>query len=147
MCPSPPTDAHPTPTIENYLKTIHELGDGEGLVGPTAIAEALGVSGPTVSVTLHRIQNSGWIRRVGRRVGLTPTGLAHASSVLRRRDAGEAFLVRTLGLPREVAVRDACELEHALSPRALDALERHLGLDPQSSPDSDHVPNDARRTS
>lgn len=118
----------PTPTIENYLKTIHSLQDAEGLVRPTAIADAMGVAGPTVTVTLRRIEEAGWVERLERQVRLTPLGVAHATAVARRRDVGEAFLELMLGLPHDVAVREACELEHALSAQAVEALEQQLEL-------------------
>lgn len=116
----------PTPTIENYLKAIRSIEGEEGLVRPTEIAEAMGVSAPTVTVTLQRIQEAGWIERVGKSVRLTSAGLAQASSVTRRCDVSMAFLEGMLGLPHDEAVREACVLEHALSPRAVDALERLL---------------------
>ncbi|MGV8082846.1 MAG: metal-dependent transcriptional regulator [Coriobacteriia bacterium] len=116
----------PTPTIENYLKAICLLEDEDGLVRPTEIAEAMGVSAPTVTVTLRRIQEAGWVERIGNSVRLTSAGFAHASSVTRRRDVSMAFLEKMLGLPHDVAVHEACVLEHALSQRAVDALEHRL---------------------
>lgn len=123
MHPTPPDG--PTPTIEEYLKTICAL-EPKGLARPTRIALAMGVSGPTVTVTLRRLKEAGLIERAGREVRLTEKGRQHALSVIARRDVAELFLERMLGFPREEALREACRLEHALSPRVADALAKLL---------------------
>lgn len=120
---------HPSPTVEDYLKTILALdAEAGGLVRPAAIADAMGVTRPTVTATLRRLADAGWVERSGRGVRLTSEGREHARSVARRRDIAEAFLERMLGFPRDVAMAEACTLEHALSARAADALARRLGL-------------------
>lgn len=113
----------PTPTIEEYLKAIHAL-EQTGLVRPTRIAEAMGVSGPTVTVTLRRLKEAGLVERAGRGVRLTESGRRHAVSVIERHDIAERFLEGVLGLPRDEALREACRLEHALSPQVAEAISR-----------------------
>jgi len=115
----------PTPTLEEYLETIYKLS-GEGRVKPTQIAEAIGVSGPTVTATLKRLEGHGLVARAGTDVVLTGEGLARSVDVVRRHRIAERFLVDTLGLDWEAAHEDACLLEHALSPRVLVALEAYL---------------------
>jgi DtxR family transcriptional regulator, Mn-dependent transcriptional regulator len=128
----------PTATLEEYLEAIYKLSD-PGPVRPTAIAEAMGVSGPTVTATLRRLQAHGYVTRKGTDVLLTEEGLARALDIVRRHRIAETFLVQTLGLDWDAAHEDACLLEHALSPRVLEALERFLG-DPVVCPHGHPIP-------
>lgn len=114
-----------TATLEEYLETIYKLSE-RGPVRPTPIAEALGVSGPTVTATLKRLQAAGYATRDDGDVVLTDKGRALALDIVRRHRISERFLVDVLGLSWDEAHEDACRLEHALSPRVLTALERFL---------------------
>jgi DtxR family Mn-dependent transcriptional regulator len=116
----------PTPTLEEYLETIYKLSQ-DGRARPTQIAEAVGVSGPTVTATLKRLEGHGLVSREGTGVLLTDTGMSRAVDIVRRHRIAERFLVDALGLDWEAAHEDACLLEHALSPRVLEALETFLG--------------------
>ena len=116
----------PTATLEEYLESIYRLAASDSVVRPTQIAEAVGVSGPTVTATLRRLEAQGYIVREGTSVVLTPSGRERAVDILRRHRVAEAFLVDTLGLEWDAAHEEACLLEHALSPRVVDALEKFL---------------------
>ena len=115
----------PTSTLEEYLESIYKLA-AQGSVRPTQIADAIGVSGPTVTATLRRLQSQGLVTRDGTAVVLTGEGTARALDIVRRHRIAERFLVDALGLDWEAAHEDACLLEHALSPRVLEALEIFL---------------------
>ena len=54
----------PTATLEEYLETIYKLSES-GPVKPTAIAESMGVSGPTVTATLRRLESHDLVTREG----------------------------------------------------------------------------------
>lgn len=128
-----------TATLEEYLETIYKLSE-KGVVRPTPIAEALGVSGPTVTVTLKRLETAGYIVRQGSEVVLTEAGRTLALDIVRRHRISERFLVDVLGLPWDEAHEDACRLEHALSPRVLAALEEFLE-NPEVCPHGHPIPN------
>lgn len=128
----------PTATLEEYLETIYKLSEG-GSVRPSQIAEAIGVSGPTVTATLKRLESRDLVSRVGTEVLLTPAGIAESLDIVRRHRVAERFLVDVLGLDWNAAHEDACLLEHALSPRVLEALERFLG-DPSVCPHGHPIP-------
>lgn len=131
----------PTATLEEYLETIYKLGDG-GPVKPTRIADAIGVSGPTVTATLKRLESHGLVARRGTDVLLTDEGRARSLDIVRKHRVAERFLVDVLGLDWEAAHEDACLLEHALSPRVLEALEAFLG-DPTVCPHGHPIPSAA----
>jgi DtxR family Mn-dependent transcriptional regulator len=115
----------PSSTLEEYLETIYKLSQ-RGAVKPTQIAEAIGVSGPTVTATLRRLESHGLVTREGTQVLLTDEGMARSLAIVRRHRLAERFLVDVLGLPWEDAHEDACLLEHALSERVLSALELYM---------------------
>jgi DtxR family Mn-dependent transcriptional regulator len=128
----------PTATLEEYLETIYKLSQ-TGPVKPTAVAESMGVSGPTVTATLRRLEAQTYVTREGTDVLLTTEGTARALDIVRRHRVAETFLVQTLGLDWEAAHEDACLLEHALSPRVLEALERFLD-NPEVCPHGHPIP-------
>lgn len=115
----------PSETLEEYLETIYKLAE-RGSVRPTPIAEALGVSGPTVTATLKRLESRGLIVRERGDVVLTEDGRRLAIDIIRRHRVAERFLVDVLGLSWDEAHEDACRLEHALSQRVMVALEEFL---------------------
>jgi DtxR family transcriptional regulator, Mn-dependent transcriptional regulator len=115
----------PTATLEEYLEAIYKLAR-HGPVRPTQVADSVGVSGPTVTATLRRLETHGLVVRDGTKVILTEEGLGRALDVVRRHRIAETFLVDTLGLDWDVAHEEACVLEHALSDRVLGALEAFL---------------------
>jgi DtxR family Mn-dependent transcriptional regulator len=130
--------AMPTPTLEEYLETIYKLSQ-RGPVRPTQIAEAVGVSGPTITATLRRLAAQGFTARDGNVISLTSKGLATSIDIVRRHRISERFLVDVLGLDLDEAHEDACLLEHALSPRVLAALEGFLDS-PEVCPHGHPIP-------
>jgi DtxR family Mn-dependent transcriptional regulator len=132
-----------TETVENYLKAIYALGreSPAGEAGMTRIAAVLGVTTGTATSMIKRLADAGFVRyrRFGG-VSLTPRGKSAALDILRRHRLLETFLVRTLGLDWSVVHAEAERLEHALSPRVLEALDRHLGR-PEFDPHGDPIPD------
>jgi DtxR family Mn-dependent transcriptional regulator len=115
----------PSSTLQEYLETIYKMSLN-GDVRPTQIAEALAVSGPTVTATLRRLEAADLITRPAGGVALTDAGRHEAIEVVRRHRLAERFLVDALQLPWDSVHDEACLLEHAMSPRVLEALERFL---------------------
>jgi DtxR family Mn-dependent transcriptional regulator len=115
----------PSATLEEYLETIYKISLS-GPVRPTQLAEALSVSGATVTATLRRLEAAGLVSRPEGGVALTESGRREAIEVVRRHRVAERFLVDALGLPWDAAHEEACVLEHAMSPRVLAALESYL---------------------
>ncbi|MDZ4166774.1 MAG: metal-dependent transcriptional regulator, partial [Coriobacteriia bacterium] len=81
---------------------------------------------PTVTATLRRLKTAGLIERPDGGVTLTPDGRQAALDIVRRHRLAERFLVDALGLPWDEVHDEACQLEHALSPRVQEALETFL---------------------
>lgn len=130
----------PSETLQEYLETIYKMSLN-GDVRPTAIADALGVSGPTVTATMRRLEGAGLITRPDGGVALTDVGKREAIEVIRRHRIAERFLVDVLQIPWESVHEDACLLEHAMSPRVLSALEAYLD-NPSVCPHGHPIPSD-----
>lgn len=109
-------------TIENYCKTVYELDRGEG-VKSVDIAQALSISKISVSITLHKLKDEGYIdmKRYGR-VKLTDKGKCVARKISGKHHAIEDFLEQCLGLDREKALCEACAIEHHLSDETVKRL-------------------------
>ena len=131
------------PAVEQYLETILELEEA-GIVPMRArIVERLGVSAPSVSETVKRLEREGYVTLDGDRVlHLTGPGRAYATSMLRRHRLAEVLLVDILKVPWPQVHEEACRLEHAIS----DNLERHLVAllgDPGVCPHGSPIPGSA----
>jgi DtxR family Mn-dependent transcriptional regulator len=132
-----------TESIEDYLIAIYRLGRShdDERVTTSAIAQALGVSAPSVTSmtqkTLTRLGLVDYERHRG--VTLTPLGEQIALAILRHHRIVELFLVETLGLPWDQIHDEANRLEHAMSPMLIDRLAAMLG-DPQVDPHGDPIP-------
>ncbi len=116
-----------TPNMEMYLKTIYEIVDEGNDPRVKAIAERLGVKMPSVSGALETLQTRGLVAhdRYGD-VRLTTKGRRVAREVKSRNDLIHRFLLEVLRLPPAIASRDACVLEHVVSPKTLERLSAFL---------------------
>lgn len=131
------------PAVEQYLETILELEEA-GIVPMRArIVERLGVSAPSVSETVKRLEREGYVTLdEGRVLHLSEAGRAYATSMLRKHRLAEVLLVDVLKVPWPQVHEEACRLEHAIS----DNLERHLVAlldDPGVCPHGSPIPGSA----
>lgn len=112
-----------SPALEDYLEAILELSETNEVVRVTDIAARLGIAKPSVAQALGHLKRLGLMTqdRYGP-VWLTEEGRARAAEVRRRHQALFYFLTAVLGVPGPVAERDACRMEHAISPQTLDRL-------------------------
>ncbi|HET6349812.1 MAG TPA: metal-dependent transcriptional regulator [Candidatus Krumholzibacteria bacterium] len=118
-----------TPNQEMYLKTIYEIVDEGSEPRVKSIAERLGVRMPSVTGALETLRVRGLVShdRYGD-VRLTVRGRKTAREVKTRNDLLHKFLLEVLKLPPEIAARDACVLEHVVSPVTLERLESFLNF-------------------
>jgi len=133
---------------QNYLKALLQLGAGQPVTG-AALARHLGVSAPSVSNMLARLARERLVEAGPRGAArLTAEGERAAGLVLRRHRLLETFLVRVLELDWSEVHVEAEELEHHVSDRVLDALDRfmrHPTEDPHGHPIPDRSGRVARR--
>lgn len=133
---------------ENYLKALLQLG-ADAPVPVSVLARHLRISAPSVTNMLARLRRERLVI-VGLRgaARLSPVGQQAALQVLRRHRLLETFLVNVLELDWSEVHEDAEELEHHVSERVLDALDRFMGHpteDPHGHPIPDRQGRLARR--
>ena len=133
---------------ENYLKALLQLG-ADAPVPVSVLARHLRISAPSVTNMLARLRRERLVI-VGLRgaARLSPVGQQAALQVLRRHRLLETFLVNVLELDWSEVHEDAEELEHHVSKRVLDALDRFMGHpteDPHGHPIPDRQGRLARR--
>lgn len=135
----------PTPTVENYLKTMRKQAGPDGWITPRALAHRLGVSGASVTSMLKHLRRIGLAAYTPYRgARLTWKGETEALRVVRRHRLLERFLTDVVGVPWDEVDAEAEALEHALS----DRLERHIDRllsHPQVDPHGDPIPARAGR--
>jgi DtxR family Mn-dependent transcriptional regulator len=127
-------------TVEMYLKTIAELGEGGSPVVIARVAERLGVSPVSANEMMKRLVEQGLVvheRYKG--VQLTDNGLFYANSVIRRQRLWECFLVDRLNFNWSGSYEAACRLEHATSNVLAEALATYLDH-PQFCPHGNPIP-------
>lgn len=129
--------------VEDYLETIYELQESGILPMRARLVERLGVSAPTVSETVGRLEREGYLSLDDARVmHLTERGMLAATSVMRRHRLAERLLTDVLKVPWHQVHEEAHRLEHAIS----DTLEPYiisvLG-DPGTCPHGNPIPGSA----
>jgi len=128
------------PATEQYLETIWELEESGVSPIRARIVERLGVSAPSVSETVARLEREGYLTLdSGKVMQLTETGRSYALSMVRRHRLAERLLVDVLHVPWHQVHEEACRLEHAIS----ENLEQHLVAllgDPGCCPHGNPIP-------
>ena len=132
-----------TPAVEDYLETIYELEESGVPVMRARLVERLGVSAPTVSETVARLEREGYVELDEQRlVHLTEHGRHAATGVMRRHRLAERLLVDVLHVPWHQVHEEAHRLEHAISETLEPYLVATLG-DPGSCPHGNPIPGSA----
>ncbi len=116
-----------TSSLEDYLEAVFVLSKQKGSVRITDIAEFLGVSKPSVNRAIKTLTQNGFLfHRAYGDIEITPAGESYAANVLRRHKIIKQFLMNQLGVTEEIAERDACQMEHVMSPITIDKLYEYL---------------------
>lgn len=133
----------PSITVENYLKQLYleQQNAPQDLVAMGKLATAMGVVPGTATSMVKALADSGLVSyepRFGAK--LTKGGEQLALHVLRRHRLVELFLVKVLGLDWSEVHDEAEELEHAISEKVLDKIDKLLGH-PSVDPHGDPIPS------
>jgi DtxR family transcriptional regulator, Mn-dependent transcriptional regulator len=133
----------PSITVENYLKQLYleqQHTPPQQLVSMGRLASSMGVVPGTATTMIKALADSGLVYYEPRSgVRLTPGGEQLALHVLRRHRLVELFLVEVLGLDWSEVHDEAEELEHAISEKVLERIDRLLGH-PAVDPHGDPIP-------
>jgi len=134
----------PSSTVENYLKAIYhgqaQLAKDARLVSMGQVASALNVTPGTATTMVKALAESGLAEyEPYSGVRLTAAGEKLAALVLRRHRLVELFLVQVLGMSWDEVHEEAEQLEHVVSDRLIERIDRMLGR-PTHDPHGDPIP-------
>ncbi|MDN5858055.1 MAG: metal-dependent transcriptional regulator, partial [Pseudonocardia sp.] len=125
---------------EDYLKAIYHLTTRGEAVTTGHLARELGVSSPSVSAMVKRLEDGALVDRPdARSLRLTDSGERAALRVVRRHRLLETFLFRAAGVPWDELHAEAELLEHGLSERLEQHIDAALGH-PTRDPHGDPIP-------
>ena len=130
-----------TDAIQDYLKEIYKLQEGEEAVSITALAREQGVAAGSASEMVKKLAALELVDHTRYRgVRLTAAGERVAVEVIRHHRLLELYLAQTLGLHVDDVHAEADRLEHALSEELEARIDRALGF-PTHDPHGDPIPN------
>ncbi|MFW5828287.1 MAG: metal-dependent transcriptional regulator [Alkalispirochaeta sp.] len=129
-------------SVEMYLVTIYRLTEHDKKASTHDIAGLLGVSLPSVTGQLKRLTEKGYVDYAWREgASLTESGRLIALGVLRKNRLIKTFLYRQAGYGLDELFDEACVIEHVVSDRFADALEKMLDH-PERDPHGLPIPDD-----
>lgn len=127
-------------TVKHYVETIFYIRFEEGRVRPGRLAEWMGVSAPTVTVTLQRLARDGWLEIAeDRSVTLTRRGEEAAAETVRIHRLLERWLTDVLGFDWTTADMEAQSLASAMSTQVSERLDESMGH-PTTCPHGNVIP-------
>ena len=111
---------------EMYLEAILVLQRKQDFVRSVDVGEYLGYSKPSVSRAMGLLRKGGLIT-VERDGGLhlTQEGRQIAEKIYERHTVLSRVLIG-LGVPEEIAVEDACKIEHDISDVSFEIIKQHI---------------------
>ncbi|MFT4729397.1 MAG: DtxR family manganese transport transcriptional regulator [Granulosicoccus sp.] len=116
--------AHQMESTEDYVELIDDLIDSQGEARLVEVAERLGISQPSASKTIARLQREGYVTSEPyRSIFLTIKGKALADSSRERHDVVYRFLL-AIGVNDATAKIDSEGVEHHVSEETLAAFRR-----------------------
>lgn len=111
---------------ENYLEAILVLEKKESRVRSIEVSRQLNVSRASVSTAVKNLVQEGYINvGPGGKLILTPAGRQLVETIYERHCLLREFLLR-IGVSSDVAERDACKLEHAISEESHARLKNYI---------------------
>ncbi len=123
-----------TQSNEDYLEAVYELAGGtDKPVRSVDLAIKLDVSKASVNKAISVLKANGYVvQEPYGDVFLTTKGVQYGKSVFKRHLVLYHFLMDVLGVEGEIAEREACLMEHAISD---DTLSRWINYLQENNPD------------
>lgn len=126
-----------TSALEDYLEAILEIYEKGSEIRVTDVADKLNIAKSTVSQTITKLKKLGLV--VQESYGpiiLTRTGKECAIKVRKRHRLLRKFLIEVLEVDYQTAEKDACLMEHVISPKTMEKLAEFIAkynLDPDKN--------------
>jgi len=118
--------AHQMESTEDYVELIDDLINSQGEARLVEVAIRLGISQPSASKTIARLQKAGFVTSEPyRSIFLTDKGKALAEACRKRHDLVYNFL-QAIGVSEATALIDSEGIEHHVSEETLQAFQRMI---------------------
>lgn len=112
---------------ENYLEMILVLTQKNGSVRSIDIADAMGFTKASVSRAMSILKRDNYIiMEPDGAIRLTKDGHKKAAAVYDRHVTLTRFINEKLGVDEEIAEKDACRIEHIISPETFAGIKAML---------------------
>ncbi len=112
---------------EDYLKAILILQKQNHAVRSLDVAEMLSVTKPSVSRAMKLLREGGFLTMdADKRISLTEAGREAAEQVFEKHRVLTECLI-TMGVDPGIAEKDACRMEHLISPETLEQMKIYVG--------------------
>ena len=113
-------------SAENYLERILILNQNGNRARSVDIANELEYSKASVSIAMKNLRSDGFITiDTSGYITLTEKGLKIAETMYERHVLISDWLI-FLGVDKEIAVNDACKMEHVISEQSFQAIKNHV---------------------
>ncbi len=113
-------------SAENYLETILVLSKRMPAVRSIDIVNELNFSKPSVSVAMKNLREKNLITMDEEsHIHLTDAGREIAQTIYERHLLLSNWLMY-LGVDEQIAIEDACRMEHFISPESFEAIKKHV---------------------
>lgn len=108
---------------EEYLEAMYILIKSKGIIRVKDLSRILNVKPASVVEYLDKLASKGLIKyeKYGS-IKFTKRGLEIAEEIYKRHLALKEFLTLILGVPKDIAEKDACYIEHGIHDETLDRL-------------------------
>lgn len=118
---------------EDYLEAVLILGQRKGQVRAIDVAQYLGYAKTSVSHGLRLLRQGGFLGRdADGYLHLTEVGRDMAEKIYAKHRFFAGWLIRS-GVAPDIAEKDACRMEHAISEESFQSLMRALGHPQETS--------------
>lgn len=112
-----------TSSMEDYLEAVLVLQQKHGYIRCVDVAGYLGVTKPSVSRTVKELSKKKCLlKKDDGTLSLTEQGRQIAQQIYEKHQFFTKQLIEA-GVPRDIAVQDACRLEHVISETSFNKLK------------------------
>jgi DtxR family Mn-dependent transcriptional regulator len=109
-------------TIEDYVELVYDIQEGKKRVHTNDIASALDINPASVTEIFQKLSAEGYVSyKKYSGIKLTDKGLKIALKTKKKHTTLKEFLM-LLGVDKNIAEKDACEMEHILHPSTMKTI-------------------------
>ncbi len=117
---------HTSESAEDYLETILVLSGKLPVVRSVDVANEMGYKKSSVSIAMKNLREKGHITVTDAGyIYLTDSGKRIAEMIYERHTLISKWLIN-LGVSEDIATKDACRIEHAISEESFEAVKKYI---------------------